>query len=180
MKKQDKPSMPKTNPTITKTNLATAFLAAILIAFPVGYIYGQSNAKEASSDNRINSIVKESMDHGEMKHEDFTLSDGDNIPEIKNLMVSPDKKSGWNVSFDTKNFKFAPESASENHVDGEGHAHLYVDGKKISRLYSNNYYIENLQPGRHTIRVSLNTNDHRELHLPKGDAIEQIVEITQK
>jgi hypothetical protein len=180
MKKQDKQNKPKTNSTITKTNLATAFLAAFLIAFPIGYIYGQSDRDNSSSEIEMSSMNADSNEHVAMKHEDFTLSENDITPELNNLIVSRDKKSGWNVSFNTKNFNFAPENASEDHVDGEGHAHLYVDGKKVNRLYSNNYYIEDLEPGGHTIRVSLNTNDHREFHLPNGDAIEQTVEIIQK
>ena len=177
MKKQTEDSKGKTNHAITKTNLAMAFLAAILIAFPLGYIYGQSERDMVSDMDPMDSS---SMDHSSMKHEDFTLTATDTVPEISKLTVAADKKSGWNVSFETNNFKFAPENASSNHVDGEGHAHLYVDGKKINRLYSNNYFLEDLEPGEHKIRVSLNTNDHREFHLSGGDAIESTAKITQK
>lgn len=48
------------------------------------------------------------------------------------------------------------------HYPGEGHAHLYVDGQKIARLYGKWYHIEELSPGQHEITVTLNANDHRE------------------
>lgn len=47
----------------------------------------------------------------------------------------------------------------------EGHAHLFIDGKKIGRVYSNWYHINPLRQGSHTIRVTLNANDHSELAL---------------
>ena len=49
------------------------------------------------------------------------------------------------------------------HTDGAGHAHIYVDGVKLGRVFENEYHIENLPPGEHEIRVSLNSNNHREL-----------------
>ncbi|HEY9597498.1 MAG TPA: hypothetical protein V6D33_07495, partial [Cyanophyceae cyanobacterium] len=45
----------------------------------------------------------------------------------------------------------------------EGHAHLYVNGKKLTRLYGSWYYLSNLTPGSHKITVTLNTNRHENL-----------------
>lgn len=167
----------KTASIITKTNLATAFLAAALISFPLGYIYGQSDNATKTETNQPEDSKQ--MDHGMMDHEDFKLSESDTIPKLSDLQVTADKKSGWNVSFKTENFRFAPENASSAHIDGQGHAHIYVDGKKISRLYSKDYYLDAFAPGEHEIQVVLNTNDHREFHSPDGTAIEQTTKITQ-
>ena len=46
-----------------------------------------------------------------------------------------------------------PPCDGTEHVDGEGHTHLYIDGEKITRVYSNWYYLGKLEPGEHTIRV---------------------------
>ena len=59
--------------------------------------------------------------------------------------------------------RFAPELVDQAHTAGDGHAHIYVDGEKLGRVFESSYRIENLSPGDHEIRVSLNTNDHREL-----------------
>ncbi|XEC95152.1 hypothetical protein AB6A23_00755 [Paenibacillus tarimensis] len=54
---------------------------------------------------------------------------------------------------------------SEEHIGmkrkhGEGHIHLYVDdGEKIA-VSSHKYLIDNLQPGKHKVKVSLHNNDH--------------------
>ena len=53
----------------------------------------------------------------------------------------------------------APERQS-GEVLGEGHAHIYVDGDKLGRLYTDWFHIASLEPGIHEIRVSLNGNNH--------------------
>lgn len=93
------------------------------------------------------------------KHALREVGPGDAVPTVT-LSIEPDFKSGWNIHIETTNFRFAPEHANGEHVPGEGHAHLYVDGRKVTRLYDDWYYLPSLPPGRHTVRVTLNTNDH--------------------
>ena len=78
-------------------------------------------------------------------------------------VVHKDPMSGWNLQLNVTNFAFAPQSASLDHVAGEGHAHVYVNGKKIARLYGNWLHIETLPEGDVTVEVALNSNDHRDL-----------------
>ena len=77
--------------------------------------------------------------------------------------VSPDPESGWNLHVTTRNFRFAPQNASAAHVPGEGHAHVYVNGTKIARLYGEWLHIAELPKGSNRIEVTLNANDHRGL-----------------
>jgi hypothetical protein len=97
-------------------------------------------------------------EHG---HEKVEVPEAMAVPGV-NIEVTQDLKSGWNVHVTTENFRFAPENASMEHSPGEGHAHLYVDGQKIARLYAKWYHIEELSSGQHEISVTLNANDHRE------------------
>lgn len=80
------------------------------------------------------------------------------------LVVKKDAMSGFNVRIKTKNFTWAPQRASTAHRPGEGHAHIYVDGVKIGRVYSEWFHLAtanlNLTPGQHIVRVDLNGNDH--------------------
>lgn len=71
--------------------------------------------------------------------------------------------SGWNLRLKTTNFEFSPENANGPHQAGEGHAHLYVNGKKRARLYGRWFHIDRLPPGRVALTVTLNSNDHRPL-----------------
>ena len=46
---------------------------------------------------------------------------------------------------------------------GEGHAHIYVNGEKINRIYGNWYHIQELPKGQNMVTVKLSTNDHGEI-----------------
>jgi hypothetical protein len=79
------------------------------------------------------------------------------------IEVTEDPKSGWNLHMTVTNFVITPEHASTANVWGEGHTHLYIDGVKIGRLYNEWYHIGGLEKGEHTVRVTLNTNDHQDM-----------------
>ncbi|MXZ45566.1 MAG: hypothetical protein F4Z08_01005 [Chloroflexi bacterium] len=76
------------------------------------------------------------------------------------LHVEPDSVSGLNIHLTTTGFTFTPESVNADDDPGTGHAHLYVDGVKITRLYGPYYHLVGVTPGEHEIRVALNTNSH--------------------
>ena len=77
--------------------------------------------------------------------------------------VAKDAASGWNLHIVTTGFRFAPESVNAPHRPGEGHAHVYVDGKKVARIYGPRFHLGALPPGRVTLSVTLNANDHSAL-----------------
>ena len=92
------------------------------------------------------------------------------IPTI-DIEVLKDPMTGWNLHVETTNYTLAPERVSTEHVDGEGHMHLYINGEKISRLYGYWHDLGELPPGEHEIRVVLSTNSHADLTL-NGQKIE--------
>ena len=79
------------------------------------------------------------------------------------LTATPDPMGGWNVHVRTQHFRFAPERVNQAHRPGEGHAHLYVDGQKVARLYAPWYHLGALPAGKHRLSVTLNANSHEEL-----------------
>ncbi|MGC3940312.1 hypothetical protein ACOTTU_21110 [Roseobacter sp. EG26] len=81
------------------------------------------------------------------------------------IEVVRDVMSGWNVYLDVQNFRFAPDRVNLAPVQNEGHAHLYLDGEKLTRLYGIAYHIAGLPEGEHVFSVSLNANDHSEFTL---------------
>lgn len=109
-------------------------------------------------------------------HDRLEVPAGAPVPTLA-VTVERDAKAGWNVRLVTTNFRFAPEHASGPHIPGEGHAHLFVDGKKVARLYCPWYHLEGLRPGRHEIRATLNANTHAELAVG-GRVIEAVVAVT--
>ncbi|MEQ9643075.1 MAG: hypothetical protein RIM84_23845 [Alphaproteobacteria bacterium] len=96
--------------------------------------------------------------HGEL----LSLPSGPGAPTLA-IAATPDAGSGWNLHVQTTNFRFAPTRASGPHVAGEGHAHVYVDGIKVARVYAPWLHIDDLPAGTHVVAVTLNANDHRAL-----------------
>jgi hypothetical protein len=82
-------------------------------------------------------------------------------PTIR-LSATPDTAGGWNLRIVTDRFTWSPEHAGGAHVDGEGHAHVWVGDTKVGRAYGEWFYLpESLVPvGEQTVRVVLNGNDH--------------------
>ena len=97
--------------------------------------------------------------HDAHKHGKMEVPQGQTIPSV-DVVVRKDAKKGWNLEAKVTNFQFAPEKVNTSPNPGEGHAHLFINGKKITRLYSSWYYIENLEPGENKIKVTLNANNH--------------------
>ncbi len=78
---------------------------------------------------------------------------------------------GVNVHIMTEGWSWSPQGVNLPHKPGEGHAHIYVDGEKVGRVYAPYYHLAGLQPGERHIRVALNTNDHNELTV-NGEIVE--------
>lgn len=86
------------------------------------------------------------------------------------LDVRLDEEGRAHIQVLLENFAFDDAGVDGPHVAGRGHAHLYIDKVKIGRLYAADYVTAPLPPGRHEIRVVLNTNDHR-AYAVDGEAV---------
>ncbi|MDN4594064.1 ZIP family metal transporter [Polycladomyces subterraneus] len=103
---------------------------------------------------------------------------GTPIPTV-HLQVYKDSESGWNLHVQTAHFRFAPEFVNGPNRIGEGHAHLFVDDKKVARLYGPWYHMDSLGPGKHEIRVELFTNQHAP-YVHNGTKIEDTAVVIEK
>jgi uncharacterized Zn-binding protein involved in type VI secretion len=144
--------------------LSTLVLASSLFAAPIALADGMKH---------------HDMKHGAKSgHGTIEISQDQPMPNVK-LMVMPDAMSGWNMQVQLENFTFAPERVNADSKTTEGHAHLFLNGRKVARLYGTWYHIPSLPAGKNQLRVSLNTNKHEDLTY-QGKAIEAttIVEVT--
>ena len=88
------------------------------------------------------------------------LPEGPDAPSLTAEVIR-DPMSGWNVRITVENFRFAPENASQRNQPGEGHAHIYVNGSKLARVYGPWFHIAALPAGADAvIDVALYSNDH--------------------
>lgn len=111
-------------------------------------------------------------------HKTMEIPVGQPVPSV-DLIVHPDAMRGWNLEVKVSNFRFTPEKINQESNPQEGHAHIYINGKKMTRLYGSWYYLERLDPGQHKITVTLNANGHEEL-IHNGQRIEdtEIIEVS--
>lgn len=92
--------------------------------------------------------------------------------------VTEDAMDGWNVTVHAENFTFTPEDVNTDNVANTGHAHLYLNGVKMARLYGPYFHIPELPAGQHEVTVNLSSNDHS-YYLVDGARIEARATITQ-
>ncbi|MEM6519577.1 MAG: hypothetical protein AAF892_09910 [Cyanobacteria bacterium P01_D01_bin.71] len=124
------------------------------------------------------------MSHGDDhdSHEDHSghhgllmIPEGQPVPEIV-IDLSADPVSGWNLQVQTANWSFAPAAVNTASNTTEGHAHLYINGEKVTRIYGEWYHIPSLPPGEHVLTVGLNANGHEAL-VYEGELIEASVDV---
>lgn len=167
---------------ITNTHLIILYIVLGIIIGSIGtslssndtsLFVNNNNAMDSSTNDHSTHLTH---DHSET-HSQIEL-DPILAPTLS-IDIIKDKKAGWLLKLNTMNFQFTPEDANTPHVDNQGHAHLYIDGEKITRLYSNYYYLSDLPKGKHEIKVTLNSNNHEDFTL-NGEIIESTKTITQK
>lgn len=117
-----------------------------LALFAIGLLFGGGIGFVTAAGN---GITFDGHDHGDpahhggghagaMAHDHATAVDlpsGPDAPRVA-IRLHKDPMSGWNLQVLPQNFRFAPQNASAENVPGEGHAHVYVNGEKLARLYA--------------------------------------------
>jgi hypothetical protein len=107
------------------------------------------------------------VDSGEMHMQDHAMLEINKqkpIPSV-DIEMTKDVKDGYNLHIKTENFTFTPENVNTQNIDNQGHAHIFINDKKLTRVYGNWYYIssDKLKEGQNKIEVTLNANNHSEL-----------------
>lgn len=76
------------------------------------------------------------------------------------LTLIPLMDGSYNIQVMTGNFTFTPALVDQAPVAGEGHAHLYIDGVKVARLYGEWHHLPSLPEAAEAVSVTLYANDH--------------------
>ncbi|SDP21978.1 hypothetical protein SAMN04487897_1497 [Paenibacillus sp. yr247] len=80
------------------------------------------------------------------------------------------KVDGRNVTitYQTTNFQLSADHMDKANVQGEGHLHLYVDGKQKAMIGKTGpLTLNNLAAGKHEIKLELQQNDHKDINVEK-------------
>jgi hypothetical protein len=97
--------------------------------------------------------------------QDTDVSRSKQVPSSNQQEVSMKSKheivgNDLHLEFELTNFTLSLENVNKEKIQGEGHIHLYIDGKKMTKIYDKSYVWKALAKGKHKIRVELAHNDH--------------------
>ena len=96
-----------------------------------------------------------------MKHSKSNGISGNPAPTIAISWKKPPSVAGVTVQLAVDNFTFTRVNNDVEHIPNQGHAHIYLNGLKLGRLYAETYELGALLPGKYKLSVVLNSNDHR-------------------
>ncbi|MEP0963363.1 MAG: hypothetical protein ABJQ70_14195 [Roseobacter sp.] len=142
-------------------------IASILIGVLIAPLFRDLPAQSAAVD-----MMAHEMQHGRVEVSAV------GAPQV-DITVEQDPMNGWNVTLSTNNFTFTPQLVNGANKDNTGHAHLYVGGVKIARLYGPHFHIPSLPVGDHDISVNLSSNDHS-YYIIDGNRIAARTTVTQE
>jgi len=154
---------------MTKKQVVILTIVIGLVALFLGYAGGRAYK---TYEIKMSEMHENGMaDHSKMEHNDKELVDPTvYAPKILKLEAVKDTMSGFNIKLDTSNFRFSPEQVGGPVTQNAGHIHVYVNGVKVGRGYSNWYHIPDsyFKTGTNTISVTLNANNHNVWWSKKG------------
>jgi periplasmic copper chaperone A len=119
---------------------------------------------------RLQNIGAAMMNHGRSNGVSETQA-----PTLELSWESMPTKDGAKLRLETNNFTFSRADDDAAHVPNEGHAHVYLNGLKLGRLYSETYQIGALSPGNYTLSVALNSNEHQPYLNESGPVIDALM-----
>jgi copper(I)-binding protein len=101
---------------------------------------------------------------------DHSTAGGEQTDASIELKISKSDQQGVIGQINVSGLELTTIEPGTPHVPRQGHAHLYLNGLKLGRLFKEEFEIGPLLPGTYEIRVSLNTNDHRS-YIHDGKAV---------
>ncbi|WP_199699574.1 hypothetical protein [Notoacmeibacter ruber] len=139
-----------------------------LALLAIGLVYGGGIGFTLAAANNISlgghehSHAEAAGNHAGVHDHSKVLNVSSSVAPALSATLIPDPVTGWNLHVETQKFRFAPAHAGQAHRPGEGHAHVYVNGEKLGRLYGPWMHIAKL-PEDAVVEVTLNSNDHAPL-----------------
>lgn len=117
----------------------------------------------AMADHAAITNGRDMVDAGGMAHRQppIQIPEGVPLPRLS-LRVHRDDTAGANLHLTLQHYALTSPEYTERPGRLNGHAHLYVNGRKIQRLYGPDVHLPSslFNPGVNVIVVSLNAHNH--------------------
>lgn len=82
------------------------------------------------------------------------------------------KGDALHLTLAVQQFNFSLENMGKENKHGEGHVHLYVDGKKVAKIFEPHYVYTGLTKGKHQVMLELAQNNHESYGVKKSFEIQ--------
>lgn len=69
-------------------------------------------------------------------------------------------------------FRYSFENMGKENRYGEGHVHLYLDDKKVAKIFEDTYVYRDIPKGKHQVMVELAHNNHESYGVKQAFTIE--------
>jgi hypothetical protein len=154
---------------------AAGLAAALLLTVAAPINAQQSDMDMSSTEHDMSEMSDEGVEHD---HPARPVDPDLPIPSLTHLAF-PDAIDGYNVQILVQNFTFTPAAINRAVVPNEGHAHIYINGVKIARVYGNWYHLPSSSffLGGNALTVTLNANDHSTWATTDGNLIASTVPV---
>lgn len=129
----------------------------LLLLFLIGLVFGFGGGFLAGGG--MGPSAHDHAGHGDTGHDHADLIEWIGPSADLSLALTPDINDAVNLNIKTVGFNFTPNAVNTDPTPGAGHAHIYVNGEKVGRAYSNWFHIKNVASGD-VIRVTLNADNH--------------------
>ncbi len=119
-------------------------------------------SQDLSISQNMDKSMNKSMDMNH-NHSPLELPKTARVPKLT-ISLSEDDMTGYNLHLQTADFQLESPINSGNHPVNimEGHAHLYINGTKIQRIYAQDVHVSGklIKEGMNQISVTLNSHGH--------------------
>lgn len=99
-----------------------------------------------------------------MKGMDHSMTTGVQTSPSAKIQLTTERSPGSQsveIAVSVENFTFVRAPDDAPHIPHEGHAHIYLNGLKLGRLYETHFALGAVPKGTYDLTVSLNSNDHQ-------------------
>jgi hypothetical protein len=173
--------------------LIIAIVLLILIVIGAIFYFNSNKGKSPSVNN--SSVLQQNAKNPAVQKIDPLNTPANNIQSSQPILkrdvlpnetvpsilasYTKDVSQGYNLKITTTEFNFVPENKSEDFGPNNGYVKLYVNNVFNTRIYSSDYYLRFLKPGKYNVRVELSDTNGRTL-FSNQKIIDSVVDIEVK
>jgi hypothetical protein len=78
------------------------------------------------------------------------------------------KENDLYLTLKVDGFSFSLDNMGKENRPGEGHVHLYLDGRKVAKIFEPQYVLKDIPAGHHEVVVELAHNNHESYGVKKS------------